>query len=184
MLQPFTQSYINKPSILHSAAFFVQISIYTQNREWSSRDVGVSCKVWPYQEDIISKLLFKVCLSTCNDKPLSVETTEPGGIYGMSLSCCLHTSCLGRFLLSILSHKSNVYGERTPTPSSRQDNSLLSCTVDLHTPTTPLCFQWICFGFFAKQVRRWLLASQCLSEYPASWIRVIPTSGNFKKFCI
>ena len=35
------------------------------------------------------------------------------------------------------------------------------------TPTTPSYFQWICFGFFAKQVRGWLWASSCLPEYPS-----------------
>jgi hypothetical protein len=67
----------------------------------------------------------------------------------MSLSCCLHTSCLGRFLLSILSHKSNVYGERTPSASSRQDNSLLSYTVDLHTRNS-LGFSMNLFRIFRK----------------------------------
>ena len=159
-----------------------QNSISPQYREWSSQDVRVSFKAKPYQEDDISKPLFNAYLSNCNDTPLSVETTEPGGIYGMSLACCLHTSCLGRFLLSILSHKSNVYGERNPSPSSRQDNSLLSRTVDLHTCHS-LVFSIKLFRFFFCTVGTKVIVSvvMCarISIRLSSRNGVSPTSGIF-----
>jgi len=118
--------------------------------------------------------------------PLSAETTEPGGIYGMSLSCCLHTSCLGGFLLSILSHKSDVYGERTSSPSSRQDNSLLSCTVYLHTRHSHV-FSMNLFRIFRKVGTKVIVSVVMparISIRLSSRNRVSPTSGIFMKFCI
>jgi hypothetical protein len=134
ILQNFIHRHKERTAVLQRS--FLEIFINVIQTVFSVVSNGI---IFHFRFTRIKKPLFNVCLSNRNDTPLSVGTTEPRGKYGMSLSCCVHCSCLGSFLLSILSHKPSVYRATAPSTSSRNVNSFLPCTFST-TPPFPRVF--------------------------------------------
>ena len=97
----------------------------------------------------LKKVLFRSHFSMSAFRPAMtyhylLKLLEPGGIYGMSFSCCLHTSFLDSFLFSILSHKPSVYRGITPSPCSRKDNRFYPVRVLPHSPFNRVVIIFTC----------------------------------------
>jgi len=166
MLQPFTQCYINKAAIRHSAAVFGKILLALNIESGLHKTYE-----FPLRFSRIKKILFRSHFSMSTFR---TAMTQHYLLKLLNQVAYTEWACLVVYTLHALAgfcfrfwvtNSMCTVKELHHLPADRTIASYPALWT--FTPTIPSYFQWICFGFFTQQVQRWSLASSCLPEYPS-----------------